>query len=37
MKNTNFEKGFIPMMIMLLLMVAAVIWFVYERVVQAHK
>lgn len=37
MKNTKNQNGFIPMMIMLVLIVLAVIWFVYERVSNAHN
>lgn len=37
MKNTKNQNGFIPMMIMLVLIVLAVIWFVYERVSKAHN
>ena len=36
MKNTN-QKGFIPMLILLVIVIGAVIWFVYERVAQAQK
>lgn len=36
MKNTN-QNGFIPMLIMLIIIVGAVVWLVYERVAQAQK
>jgi hypothetical protein len=35
--NSELNAGFIPMIIMLVLFVAAVIWFVYERVAGAHQ
>jgi hypothetical protein len=34
---SEFSAGFIPMIIMLLLFVAGVVWFVYERVASAHQ
>jgi hypothetical protein len=36
MKNKNGQNGFIPLIIMMLVLVAAVIWLVYERVSKAH-
>jgi hypothetical protein len=36
MLKTNSENGFIPMIVMLVLAVAVVLWFVYERVTSAH-
>jgi F0F1-type ATP synthase membrane subunit b/b' len=36
MLKTNNQNGFIPMIIMLVLFVAAVVWFVYERVASSH-
>jgi len=36
MKNTN-QKGFIPLIILLVVVVGVVIWFVYERVAQAQR
>jgi cell division protein FtsB len=32
MKNRNLQNGFIPMIIMLVLLVVAIIWFVYKKV-----
>jgi hypothetical protein len=36
MKNQNKQNGFIPLMILLLLVVAAIIWFVFQRVSSAQ-
>jgi cbb3-type cytochrome oxidase subunit 3 len=36
MIKTNTENGFIPMIIALVIVVVAVIWFIYERVANAH-
>jgi hypothetical protein len=36
MQNKDSQNGFIPLMIVLVLAVAAIIWLVYEKVSKAH-
>jgi len=36
MQKQNNQNGFVPLMIVLLVLVAMVIWLVYERVAKAH-
>ena len=37
MQRRKQQAGFIPMIIMLVLMLATVIWFTYTRVLQAQQ
>ena len=36
MQNKDQQNGFIPLMVLLIAVVAAVIWLIYERVAHAH-
>ena len=35
MQNQHNQKGFIPLMVLLLLVVGLIVWFVYKRVANA--
>jgi len=35
--KTNNQKGFIPMLILLVVVVLAVVWFAYKHVSDAHR